>query len=210
MIAGSALVSTVMTELGIHIDFQGIYNAIVKWIAGVISNVSLYSKLKDDNPISSSAMSMDLSQPELGLVTGNGFTMGIDFTATIVKGPGKSKWNWTHSRGGDVADVNDSTAYAQWEWNSATGSVTHDTPTYSPISCSTATDSNPQRNCKSQTTVTVTPQEAVRNLGIALTTGPALFATLSVLLGRQHCLRLLRRQDDQRHVPDFQRHRCLE
>lgn len=166
----SAIIDTALNALGLDIDLQGVFNDIVKWIVGVISDFSLYSKLKDDNPVTSSAMSMSVANPDDGLVVGNPFSLGITYSTAIVKGPGKSKWNWTHSRGGRVSDVNDSSAYGQWLWNSVTAAVTHDTPTYSPVGCSNATDSNPQRNCTSNTAVTITPQEAVRNLGIALTT----------------------------------------
>ncbi len=166
----SSIFGKALDSIGLNLNLQGVFDDIVKWLVGVISDFTLYSKLKDDNPVTSSPLGIALSNEDEGLVEGNGVGLTITYTTAIVKGPGKSKWNWTHSRSGRVSDVNDSTAHGKWNWNSATASVTHDTPSNSSTVCSEATDDYPQRNCVGNTVVTVTPQEAVRDLGISLTT----------------------------------------
>ncbi|MCB0238700.1 MAG: hypothetical protein KDH08_08640, partial [Anaerolineae bacterium] len=100
LLAPVLAINSLLTVFGVNTGLDGILDDIAQWVAGVISNFSLYSELDSNNPLSSSSTSLSLGDTDEGIVTGNPLTMQTDFTGVVVKGPGKSEWNWTHSRSG--------------------------------------------------------------------------------------------------------------
>ncbi|MCP4212937.1 MAG: hypothetical protein GY764_15875 [Halieaceae bacterium] len=168
-ILGFSTLDSVSNAIGVKINLQSVFSNLAKSISGAISNFSMYSQLASTNPVTSGALSMTLGDENKGIVLGNSLSLATDYRATIVKGPGKKKWNWRKSRDGKFDDVKSSSAYAEWKYDGSTGSVTADTPTYRPDGC-TNDASNQERTCKSSVSITITPEEAVRDLGIRLTT----------------------------------------
>ncbi len=169
LILGPVLaVDALLYAFGIGSSPQSILDDIAEWLAGTISDFSMYSELDSNNPLTSSSTTLSLGNPDEGIVTGNSVVLQTDFTSTIVKGPGKSKWNWTHSRSGNLDDVKDSSAYGEWRFSGAAGAtVTPNVPTPTHYNCTT---SNNQGHCKSHATVSITPEQAIRNLAIKITT----------------------------------------
>ncbi|MEZ4768647.1 MAG: hypothetical protein R2844_09505 [Caldilineales bacterium] len=167
LLAPVVAISSLLSVFGVNTGLDGILDDIADWVAGIISNFSLYSELDSNNPLTSSSTSVSLGNADEGIVTGNPLTMQTDFTGVIVKGPGKSQWNWTHSRSGNLDDVKQSSAYGEWRFSGASATVTPVVPTPVHYNCTT---SNDKGYCKSHATVSITPEQAVRNLTLKITT----------------------------------------
>ncbi|MFN8475367.1 MAG: Ig-like domain-containing protein [Anaerolineae bacterium] len=135
------------------------FSHIVEWLADYILKVAFYAELPEDNPVKSSDLTLTLADESKGTVINNAVTFLTHLTTTIEVGPGEKHWNWAHSRGGNVDDVKQSSAFTKW---SSTDSIATSTR-------GTCWMVGSVKYCPTTVTASFTPQSAIRNAVIHVT-----------------------------------------